>query len=58
MVLTEYAKRIALFEAEGYRPPTITKMLKSEGIFVSRREVAKFYQEYTYVNYLFALAGP
>ena len=47
MVLTEYAKRIALFEAEGYRPPTIAKMLKSEGIFVSRRGVAKFYQEYT-----------
>ena len=46
MVLTEYAKRIALFEAEGYRPPTIAKMLKSKGIFVSRRGVAKFYQEY------------
>ena len=46
-VLTEYAKRIARFEAEGYRPPTIAKMLKSEGIFVSRRGVAKFYQEYT-----------
>ena len=37
----------ALFEAEGYRPPTIAKMLKSKGIFVSRRGVAKFYQEYT-----------
>ena len=37
----------ALFEAEGYRPPTIAKMLKSEGIFVSRRGVAIFYQEYT-----------
>ena len=47
MVLTEYAKRIELFEAEGYRPPTITKMLKSEGIFLSRQGVAKFYQEYT-----------
>ena len=47
--------QIALFEAEGYRPPTIAKMLKSDGIFVSRRGVAKFYQEYTY---LFALAGP
>ena len=47
MVLTEYAKRIALFEAEGYRPPTIAKMLKSEGIFVSRRGVAKVYEEYT-----------
>ena len=48
-VLTEYAKGMhrALFEAEGYRPPTIAKMLKSEGIFVSRRGVAKFYQEYT-----------
>ena len=37
----------ALFEAEGYRPPMIAKMLKSEGIFVSRRGVAKFYQEYS-----------
>ena len=47
-VLTDYAKRIAaLFEAKGYRPPTIAKMLKSEGIFVSGRGVAKFYQEYT-----------
>ena len=34
-----------LFEAEGYRPPTIAKILKSEGIFVSRQGVAKFYQE-------------
>ena len=42
MVLAEYAKRIVLFEAEGYRPPTIAKMLESEGIFVSRRGVAKF----------------
>ena len=43
MVLTEYAKRrILLFEAESYRPPTISKMLKSEGIFISRQGVAKF----------------
>ena len=42
MVLAEYAKRIVLFEAEGYRPPTIAKMLENEGIFVSRRGVAKF----------------
>ena len=42
MVLAKYAKRIMLFEAEGYRPPTITKMLESEGIFVSRRGVATF----------------
>ena len=42
MVLAEYAKRIVLFEAEGYRPPTIAKMLESKGIFVSRRGVAKF----------------
>ena len=42
MVLAEYAKRMVLFEAEGYRPPTIAKMLESEGIFVSRRRVAKF----------------
>ena len=42
MVLVEYAKRMVLFEAEGYRPSTIAKMLESEGIFVSRRGVAKF----------------
>ena len=42
MVLAEYAKRIVLFEAEGYRPLTIVKMLESEDIFVSRRGVAKF----------------
>ena len=42
MVLAEYAKRIVLFEAEGFRPPTIAKMLESEGIFVSRWGVAKF----------------
>ena len=41
--------QIVLYEAEGYRPPTIAEMLKSEGIFVSRRGVAKFYQEYTYL---------
>ena len=46
-VRTEYADDSALFEVEGYRPPTINKMLKSEAIFVSRRGVAKFYQEYT-----------
>ena len=42
MVLAEYAKRMVLFEAEGYRPPTIVKMLESDGIFVIRRGVAKF----------------
>ena len=42
VVLTEYAKRIVLFEAEGYRPPTIAKMLEGEGIFVSRWGVTKF----------------
>ena len=29
-VLTEYAEDSALFEAEGYRPPTIAKMLKAK----------------------------
>ena len=42
MVLAEYAKRIVLFEAEDYRPPTIAKMLESEDIFISRWGVAKF----------------
>ena len=42
MVLVEYAKRMVLFEAEGYRPQTMAKMLESKGIFVSRRGVAKF----------------
>ena len=35
MVLAEYAKRMVLFEAEGYRPPMIAKMLESQGIFVA-----------------------
>ena len=47
MVLAEYAKRIVLFEAEGYCPRMIAEMLKSKGIFVSRRGVVKFYHEYT-----------
>ena len=53
MVLTEYAKRIArslrpkVIFLRRSLPPTIAKMLKSEGIFGSRRRVAKFYQEYT-----------
>ena len=42
MVLAEYAKWIVLFEAKGYHPPPIAKILESEGIFVSRRGVAKF----------------
>ena len=42
MVLAEYAKRMVLFEAEGCLPLMIAKMLESEGIFVSRRGVAKF----------------
>ena len=42
MVLAEYAKRMVLSEAEGYRPPTIARMLETESIFVSRWGVAKF----------------
>ena len=42
MVLTKYAKRIVLFEDEGYRSPMITSVLESEGIFISRWGVAKF----------------
>ena len=42
MVLIEYAKRIMLFEAEGYHPLTIAKMLESEGTFITKRGVAKF----------------
>ena len=34
-ILTEYAKkRIVLFEAKGYHPSTIGKLLESEGIHV------------------------
>ena len=55
MVLTEYAKRIALIEAKGYHPRMIAKILRSEGIFVSRRGVAKFYQEYTQLTCLLLL---
>lgn len=43
MVFTEYTKkRILLFQAQGYRPPKIAKILEGEGIVVSRRGVAKF----------------
>ena len=35
-------ERMVLFEAEGYRPLTIAKMLESEGVFISRQGVAKF----------------
>ena len=51
MIVTELERELPSTEA-------IAKMLKSEGIFVSRRGVAKFYQEYIYVTYLFAVAGP
>ena len=51
MIVTELEQELpkedsALFEADGYRPPTIAKMLKSDGVFVNRRGVGKFYQEY------------
>ena len=47
-VLTEYAMRIARsLRPKVIDPPTSAKMLKSEGIFVSRPGVSKFYQEYT-----------
>ena len=46
MVLAEYAKRMVLFEAEGYRPLTIAKMLESKGISVSiDGEWQSFYYE-------------
>ena len=43
MVLTDYAKyRILLLFREGHRPPKIVKLLKDEGVGVSRQGVAKF----------------
>ena len=46
-VLTEYAKRIARSLRAKVIALRRSLMLKSEDIFVSRRGVAKFYQEYT-----------
>ena len=45
MVLAEYAKRMVLFEAKGYRPPTIAKMLESEGFSSVDGEWHSFYYE-------------
>ena len=42
-MFAEYTKkRIQLFEAQGYCPPKITKLLESKGIVVSQRGLAKF----------------
>ena len=43
MVFTEYEKRrmVSLWK-EGYRAPTISKLLRSEGITASRRGIHKF----------------
>ena len=48
IILTEYTKMVVLLEEEGYRPPTIAKILESEGItnFSSvDRERLSFYYE-------------
>ncbi len=47
MVFDDYTKqRILFFFFQGYRPPTISRRLEDEGIFVSRRGVAKFVKRY------------
>ena len=47
MVYSNYKKqRILYFHFRGYKPPTITKLLREEGMVASRRGVAKFVKRY------------
>ncbi len=47
MVFDDYTKqRILIFFFQGSRPPTIARLLESEGIVVSRRGVATFLKRY------------
>ena len=47
MVYSNYKKqRILYFHFHGYKPPTITKLLREEGMVASRRGVAKFVKRY------------
>ena len=47
MVLSTYAKqRIITLHGQGYRSPTITKLLKEEGLRASRVAVHKFLRKY------------
>ena len=47
MVYSEYTKlRILRLHEQGYRPPTIHKLLKEEGIKATREGVAKFLKRF------------
>ena len=47
MVFTDYEKRrILTLHKEGFAPPTISRMLKEEGIQTSRRGILKFLTRY------------
>ena len=47
MVYSSYKKqRILCLYFEGYKPPTITKLLREEGMQATRRGVDKFIQQY------------
>ncbi len=48
MVFSCYKKqRILYLRFQGYKPPTIARMLKEEGMVASRRGIAKFLKRYT-----------
>jgi len=47
MVYDEYTKlRILRWYQQGFRPPTIKKMLEGEGIHATREGVAKFIKRF------------
>ena len=58
MVFTEYVKRrILVYYEQGFRAPTIAKVLEDEGIRVSRRGVAKFLSRVATTGSIERLAG-
>ena len=51
MVYTNYKKqRILCLHFAGYKPPTIVKLLREEGMRASRRGVAKFIEKYRHTG--------
>ena len=58
MVFSEYKKqRILYLRLQGYRPPTIAKLLRKEGMAASRRGIAKFLKKYAETGTLARLPG-
>ena len=58
MVLSTYAKqRMITLHEQGYKSPTVTKVLKEEGIRVSRVTVYKFLKRYKSTNTIWRREG-